>query len=118
MQISVWRFILPPALPPPPPVLVPGPCLCPPSSDVRLGGEERESTFTLASTPLKLAAASVGGGLDELILPLLRTGCSWSAGSKILRLFWNDKQRMLVCGCRVNSESGNFCYQHNFITKQ
>ena len=91
MQTSVCRFILPPALPP----LVLGPCLCPPSSEVREGGEEAESTLTLASTPLKLAE-SVGGGLDELILPLLRTGCSWSAGSKILRLFCNDKQTMLV----------------------
>ena len=87
MHISVCRFTLPPAMPP----LV----LAPPCSEVRLGGDETESTLTLASTPLKLDE-SVGGGLEELILPLLRTGCSWSAGSKILRLFCNDKQTMLL----------------------
>ena len=91
MQVSVCRFILPP----PPPLLVLGP------SEVRSGGEANESKLTLASTPLKVAE-SVGGGLDGLILPLLRTGCSWSAGSKILRLFWNDKQRF--AGLRLPSE--------------
>ena len=86
VQTSVCRLILPP------PLLVLGPR----SSEVRPGGEEYGSvTLTLASTPLKLAE-SAGGGLEELILPRLRTGCSWSAGSKILRLFWNDKQTMLV----------------------
>ena len=75
VQTSVCRLILP--------LLVLGPR----SSEVRPGGEEYGSvTLTLASTPLKLAE-SAGGGLEELILPRLRTGCSWSAGSKILRLF-------------------------------
>ena len=83
VQTSVCRLILPP-----PPLLVLGPR----SSEVRPGGDEYGSaTLTLASTPLKLAE-SAGGGLEELILPRLRTGCSWSAGSKILRLFCNDKQ--------------------------
>ena len=81
VQTSVCRLILPPLL-----------VLGPRSSEVRPGGEEYGSvTLTLASTPLKLAE-SAGGGLEELILPRLRTGCSWSAGSKILRLFCNDKQ--------------------------
>ena len=79
VQTSVCRLILPP---PPLPLV-----LAPRSSEVRPGGEEYGSaTLTLASTPLKLAE-SAGGGLEELILPRLRTGCSWSAGSKILRLF-------------------------------
>ena len=72
--------------------------------EVCVGGDERpESTLTSASTPplKELPAASVGGGgLDdeELILPRLRTGCSWSAGSKILRLFCKDIFGQLTTG--------------------